>query len=732
MKSKENPTEAFSDNKDKIQGINIGFKRRTREEYFEELNLAIILRKALYGTSDQDFTLYKKIIDLESYRPLGKNIEDDFEEIKIKDLQINNIHSKKYLILKIISKIALVDSVNFIGEDSNNDVILVSIYDAKEYYNADWDKLENTFFAEGEYIIVIEPYYKMCTCSCGNDKLRIESVNETIILNDKEDLDYFLEKIKLENKSYEDYASLGELARIKSISEQVIFYYEKSINEQKKKNEKDYDICDYLSLARSFLFISISYNQCHYYTKSIINADNSINILNKIKKNDDKKMSDLISETKIEALRNKIKALGSLGKYKESYEIIYDENDKIRDEDIIKDFKNSLELIKEGKKNNLGLFDFDAMILVEEKKNCDYFGDYFNPKLEIQFEKDKGLKIVAKENINKGELILVEKALAFIRDKNNSINEPNLKEVPEKIDIDLYNDLAEKILKHPLDYEKFYYLYDGTNLNEDINQRKEYFKNRIDGKIKLTSEKIRNVIKNNLYQIGKNIIFYESLGKGIWGYASLINNDCSPNTAYFGIGKYFISHCIKDIKKGEEITCRYDNSSLTFEDRQEYLLKNWGFKCKCQLCESQKKYNNSEFNNFIKIFEQLVSEIDPKMVESFEKYLKDNEKNLHNYDLANSYFQLENYYNIKNDFNNMKKYSDLLTKYLKEEYYFLNILHYNGIFLNSILSLDFSNLQGNLNDFENFLSKYCPLKKDDTIFLMVNNIKRFYEKVLAE
>ena len=138
-----------------------------------------------------------------------------------------------------------------------------------------------------------------------------------------------------------------------------------------------------------------------------------------------------------------------------------------------------------------------------------------NTKLEIQFEKHKGLKIVAKENINKGELILVEKALVFERDNENDFDfsEPNLKEEPEKIDIDLYNNLAEKILKYPLDYEKFYYLYDGTNLNEDINKRKEYLKNQIDGKIKLTKEKIINVIKNNLYQMGRNIVYYKSTGK---------------------------------------------------------------------------------------------------------------------------------------------------------------------------------------------------------------------------
>ena len=436
----------------------------------------------------------------------------------------------------------------------------------------------------------------------------------------------------------------------------------------------------------------------------------------------------------------KLKALIRLREYKELYKIIFDENDKIKDEDIIKDLldyeeiKNGLIFITEGNKNNLGLFDYKIMLSKEEEKDyVGFFGDYMNTKLEIQFEKDKGLKIVAKENINKGELILVEKALAFERDNENDFDfsEPNLKEEPEKIDIDLYNNLAEKILKYPLDYEKFYYLYDGTNLNEDINKRKEYLKNQIDGKIKLTKEKIINVIKNNLYQMGRNIVYYKSTGKGIWGYASLINNDCWPNTAYFGIGDYFICYCIKEIKKGEEVTCRYNNKSLTLEDRQEYLLKNWGFKCKCQLCESQKKNNNTEFNNFIKIFDTPSSKINPKVVESFEKFLKENEKNLQNFDLANSYFQLEEYYIIKHDSINMQKYSDLLKKYLKEEYYFLNILHYNGIILDSILSPDSSNLQDCLFDSLNYMIKYCPLKKDEALNLIIKNTKTFSETILA-
>ena len=58
----------------------------------------------------------------------------------------------------------------------------------------------------------------------------------------------------------------------------------------------------------------------------------------------------------------------------------------------------------------MGHFDFQKMIQDEKTHfDLDNYGDYLNPKLEIQFEKDKGIKFVAKEDINLGELILVEK-----------------------------------------------------------------------------------------------------------------------------------------------------------------------------------------------------------------------------------------------------------------------------------------------------------------------------------
>ena len=148
-----------------LQNVNKNkFQRRTREEYILMHNLSIENRKnQLSEIKDDRCKLqFDSPIDLENYNPLGKNIEKDFKEIKIKDLNINEYHYKKYLILKIISKLLIVKSTNCICQDSNKDVINVSIYNSELYFNVKgWEQLEKEIYTEGKYIIVIEPYFKI-------------------------------------------------------------------------------------------------------------------------------------------------------------------------------------------------------------------------------------------------------------------------------------------------------------------------------------------------------------------------------------------------------------------------------------------------------------------------------------------------------------------------------------------------------------------------------------------
>ena len=713
------------------------FQRKSREETISSHNFNIKMsREFSNNNSNSSFIKFNNVLELGTYHPLGKNIEEDFHEIKIRNLEIKSCHPKKYIILKIISKTLLVDSLNFIGEDTNKDVINVAVYDAEKYFNIKgWDELENKVFTEGKYLIVIEPFYTLCSCPCGYDKIRIESPSEIIIFDTQEEMSDFLSKIRPENLSSENLKFIGNLMMKKKLYEKAIFYYEKAIKYNKNKIDDNLDLIIHSNLSEA-------YNKYGYFTKCIHNADYCLNKINELIKDKALTTSDFLFQVKLKVLYRKIKGLISLRKFKESYDILFsDENDNDnnnkdnKDKDIIKELlnfgemKEFINVIKEGNKNNLGHFDFNKM-LKDEKIHFDLnnYGDYLSPKLEIQFEKDKGIKIVAKDDINLGELILVEKALAFKenRQERGRIGETNLKKLSNdpSEEIDLFMDLAQKVAKYPLDNETFFYLYDGKNLNEDINQRKKFLENQINGKVILTNEKVNNVIYNNKYQIGRNIVFFNSVAFGIWGYASLINNDCSPNTMYLGIGNFLILYSIKDIKKGEEITCRYNNSSLTFKDRQEELLNSWGFKCKCKLCEYQEKKNNSDYDNYIKLFYPNADvNITPDIIESFEKFLKENENNYNSYELANAYLQLENLSSQTKNLDNTKKYSNLVTKYAEGEHYLLQLSNIYNISLCHIGMKNPTEFYNSTNDIKNFLSKNSPFSIEQVACFIDDNLQ---------
>ena len=156
-------------------------------------------------------------------------------------------------------------------------------------------------------------------------------MNEIIIFNNKEDMDGFFDKIKMENKTASTYEFLGGLMMNNTLNEKAIFYFEKAVYEKKKENEANFEFDDYFLLYKAFLSLTMSYFLFGYYTKSVINADNCLNLLNKLIKNDKyKEKLDYLYELKLKPLTVKIKGLSGLRKYKDFYDIIHnkDYNDK--------------------------------------------------------------------------------------------------------------------------------------------------------------------------------------------------------------------------------------------------------------------------------------------------------------------------------------------------------------------------------------------------------------------
>ena len=263
------------------------------------------------------------------------------------------------MVLKIISKLLVVKSTNFLAEDSNKDIIHVSIYGSEKNFNVNsWEQLENDIYCEGKYVIIIEPFYKIYMN--GSDGLRVESPNEIIIFNNENEINCFLSKIRNSKPTTEDYKLLGNLMLKNNFYEKAIFYYKEAIKLNNENNDMDIILHSNLSEA---------YFKYGYFTKCIQNADYCLNIINKLldkNKNNSKDNENFLSQQYLKALYRKIKGLISLRRFKEAYKMLFNdsENENELKKTMIKEFlnlgeiKNKIDIIKNGYENNLGHFYF--------------------------------------------------------------------------------------------------------------------------------------------------------------------------------------------------------------------------------------------------------------------------------------------------------------------------------------------------------------------------------------
>ena len=109
----------------------------------------------------------------------------------------------------------------------------------------------------------------------------------------------------------------------------------------------------------------------------------------------------------------------------------------------------------------------------------------------------------------------------------------------------MFNKLSKKLKKAPLDNEKFYLLFDGKNLNQTLEERKQYLYLQEKGDIKLNYFKVNQSICLNKYGSSRGMFKTSDLCTGVWGNTSFFNHDCLPNTSHFGISDYIFIFCVK-------------------------------------------------------------------------------------------------------------------------------------------------------------------------------------------
>ena len=304
-----------------------------------------------------------------------------------------------------------------------------------------------------------------------------------------------------------------------------------------------------------------------------------------------------IDKNNIEILPTYIKCLHHFKEYSLITNIL---NNITKENDIIKDLKIKNE---ERNKQLKGIYNLKN-IYENFKKTNNYnldLAEYKSNKISIIQDKIKGLELVANENISKGEILIAEKAIVYapLLDKN--------------LKYQLFNKEWHGIIKDKLkdkisylkeDNPEIYEIYDGTNGNLSLEERKKNYSKNI-----TFSEKQMTVFLTDSFC--SKLFIYDELScvAGLFYYSSFISHSCDPNISILGIGNFIFAIAGKNIQKNEELTTFYIENDKEFVKRQGDLYLHYGFSCQCSLCKIEKANFDSNFevkNQISAYIKQLI------------------------------------------------------------------------------------------------------------------------------
>ena len=265
--------------------------------------------------------------------------------------------------------------------------------------------------------------------------------------------------------------------------------------------------------------------------------------------------------------------------------------------------------------------------------------DYISEKIFIseEPESNKGISIKAKNDIKKGSLLIAEKPIISVNKVDTTGKELPHSEIKK---IELFKKLKEKLKNEPEKMKSFFKLYNGKNLNKNLEERA---KNN-----EISDEDILKVLQYNELSPYKSLYVYTPIVIGLWFYSSLINHSCLPNCDYIGIGDFIFIISIEDIPKGDELTISYVPNDIEYSERIE-KLKNWDFKCQCKLCKKEeelfknipeKKIINEYITELNKINHSKRQPYEEYELQNIDNYLEKNKDKVTWYELSLCYYLL--------------------------------------------------------------------------------------------
>ncbi|KAH0360684.1 SET domain-containing protein, partial [Aureobasidium melanogenum] len=226
----------------------------------------------------------------------------------------------------------------------------------------------------------------------------------------------------------------------------------------------------------------------------------------------------------------------------------------------------------------------------------------FLRRTEARQTQTHGRGLFAVEAIACGDIILCEKALAFVPSpavpKNfHLVIPPAATRGTFGTQSNMWTAVIRKILANPSIGPRLLSLYAGPNYSplNDLNIP------MLDGRPVIDIFRVENIIGYNsfgyahdasLTSFGNAALATPGMDSkdgsmGLWLHSSAINHSCLYNAEHSFIGDMIIFRATRDIAKDEEITTLYKEVNACYETR-DAALRTWGFSCDCKLCEADR------------------------------------------------------------------------------------------------------------------------------------------------
>ncbi len=201
--------------------------------------------------------------------------------------------------------------------------------------------------------------------------------------------------------------------------------------------------------------------------------------------------------------------------------------------------------------------------------------------LELKASKKRGIKVVTKKEIKKGEDII--QSIPFVKFETNQ-NRLDVKSVCT-LWFKLLNEELEKLEKEDSTKKEKIIECLGNLYPRTIEDAKKNLKTAIVAQFGMEEKEKDALDLIKCVKISLNSCPFPG-GYGIYEYCSKVNHSCDPNCLMLMLGERAVIKTIRDVSEGEEITIPYIMSPFTkeFQIRKTTLTSSFGFECKCRRC----------------------------------------------------------------------------------------------------------------------------------------------------